>query len=184
MLSGHSQSSGQTLAEHMEVCALSFTGSTRTGRPIQIASGNFNFKEVVFELGGKSPALTFDDANIKQAAKEIENNIDWNSSQTCMAKSRIYVQHVKCRRFGDPLAKETTHGPPARNSTKVDRDWQTTSHIHNRHARRTQRRKRVLKIPPHAPHQESDGVLGFAVRRVEGEWDGEREFVGEYGTSF
>lgn len=110
----------------MKVRALSFTGSTRTGRAIQIASAKSNLKKVVFELGGKSPALIFEDADIEQAAKETENSIMWNSGQTCMANSRIYVQDsikekfleafTKCARsrtMGDPTLKETNHGPQA-----------------------------------------------------------------------
>ncbi|KAF2832565.1 aldehyde dehydrogenase [Ophiobolus disseminans] len=126
VLSGHGNISGQALAEHMKVRALSFTGSTRTGRAIQIASAKSNLKKVVFELGGKSPALIFDDADLERAAKETENSINWNSGQTCMANSRIYVQdtikdkfleaftkHAKARKLGDPTNKETNHGPQA-----------------------------------------------------------------------
>jgi aldehyde dehydrogenase (NAD+) len=126
VLSGHGNVSGQALAEHMKVRALSFTGSTRTGRAIQIASAKSNLKKVVFELGGKSPALVFEDADIERAAKETENSINWNSGQTCMANSRIYVAEsikdsfiaaftkcAKARVLGDPTQKETTHGPQA-----------------------------------------------------------------------
>lgn len=110
----------------MKVRALSFTGSTRTGRAIQIASAKSNLKKVVFELGGKSPALVFEDADIEQAAKETENSINWNSGQTCMANSRIYVQEsikdkfleaftqlASSRKLGDPLSPEINHGPQA-----------------------------------------------------------------------
>ncbi|KAH3955055.1 hypothetical protein HBI25_027940 [Parastagonospora nodorum] len=126
VLSGHGPVSGQALAEHMKVRALSFTGSTRTGRAIQIASAKSNLKKVVFELGGKSPAIIFDDADIELAAKETENSINWNSGQTCMANSRIYVQdsirdkfvevftqHAKNRKLGDPTSTDTNHGPQA-----------------------------------------------------------------------
>jgi len=126
VLSGHGAVSGQALGEHMKIRALSFTGSTRTGRAIQIASAKSNLKKVVFELGGKSPALIFEDADLEQAAKETENSINWNSGQTCMANSRIYVQdtvrdkfvelftaHAKARTLGDPTQKETNHGPQA-----------------------------------------------------------------------
>lgn len=126
VLSGHGQVSGQALAEHMRVRALSFTGSTRTGRNIQIASAKSNLKKVVFELGGKSPAIIFEDADIELAAKETENSINWNSGQTCMANSRIYVQesikdkfieaftkHAKSRTLGDPTSATTNHGPQA-----------------------------------------------------------------------
>jgi len=76
----------------MRIRALSFTGSTRTGRAIAIAAAKSNLKKVVFELGGKSPALIFEDADIEQAAKETEFSINTNSGQQCFASSRIYVQ--------------------------------------------------------------------------------------------
>jgi aldehyde dehydrogenase (NAD+) len=126
VLSGHGNVSGQALSEHMKVRALSFTGSTRTGRAIQIASAKSNLKKVVFELGGKSPAIIFEDADIEKAAKETENSINWNSGQTCMANSRIYVQdtikdkfveaftqHARGRTLGDPTSADTNHGPQA-----------------------------------------------------------------------
>ncbi|KAH9860722.1 hypothetical protein J1614_012054 [Plenodomus biglobosus] len=126
VLSGHGQPSGDALASHMKVRALSFTGSTRTGRAIQIAAAKSNLKKVIFELGGKSPALIFEDADIEQAAKETENSIMWNSGQTCMANSRIYVHesikdefiksftyHAQRRILGDPTDPETSHGPQA-----------------------------------------------------------------------
>ncbi|KAL5117206.1 hypothetical protein ACEQ8H_004895 [Pleosporales sp. CAS-2024a] len=126
VLSGHGPISGQALSEHMKIRALSFTGSTRTGRAIQIASAKSNLKKVVFELGGKSPAIIFEDADIEQAAKETEHSINWNSGQTCMANSRIYVQdsikdkfitaftqHARSRKMGDPTHADTNHGPQA-----------------------------------------------------------------------
>jgi aldehyde dehydrogenase (NAD+) len=126
VLSGHGNVAGVALAEHMQVRALSFTGSTRTGRAIQIASAKSNLKKVVFELGGKSPALIFEDADIEQAARETENSINWNAGQTCMANSRIYVQQsikdkfieaftklARTRRRGDPTDPNTSHGPQA-----------------------------------------------------------------------
>ncbi|KAF2015833.1 aldehyde dehydrogenase [Aaosphaeria arxii CBS 175.79] len=126
VLSGHGNVAGAALSEHMKVRALSFTGSTRTGRAIQIASAKSNLKKVVFELGGKSPALVFEDADIERAAKETENSINWNSGQTCMANSRIYVQEsikdkfleaftrfAKTRRLGDPTNPDVNHGPQA-----------------------------------------------------------------------
>ncbi|ORX95918.1 aldehyde dehydrogenase domain-containing protein [Clohesyomyces aquaticus] len=126
VLSGHGQTSGNALAMHMKVRALSFTGSTRTGRAIQIASAKSNLKKVVFELGGKSPAIIFEDADLEQAVKETENSINWNSGQTCMANSRIYVaESIKgkfieafaklagSRKMGDPTDSNVNHGPQA-----------------------------------------------------------------------
>lgn len=126
MLSGHGQISGNAISSHMSIRAISFTGSTRTGRAIQIASANSNLKKVVFELGGKGPALVFDDADLDEAAKGTEFSIDYNSGQTCMANSRIYVQEsvagkfldafkrlAAARKMGDPSQKEVNHGPQA-----------------------------------------------------------------------
>ncbi|KAF9692466.1 hypothetical protein EKO04_009350 [Ascochyta lentis] len=126
VLSGHGQISGQALAEHMKVRALSFTGSTRTGRAIAIAAAKSNLKKVVFELGGKSPSLVFEDADIEQAAKELELSINSNSGQACFASSRIYVQDsikdafieaftriASARKLGDPTIHTTNQGPQA-----------------------------------------------------------------------
>lgn len=126
VLSGHGQTSGQALSEHMKVRALSFTGSTRTGRTIAVAAAKSNLKKVVFELGGKSPSLVFEDADVEQAAKDIELSINSNSGQACFASSRIYVQEnikdrfieaitrkAKARKLGDPLEPGINHGPQA-----------------------------------------------------------------------
>ena len=49
---------------------------------IQIASAKSNLNKVIFELGGKGPAIVFEDANVEQAVRETENSINWNSGQT------------------------------------------------------------------------------------------------------
>jgi aldehyde dehydrogenase (NAD+) len=124
ILSGHGQLSGAILSSHMDVRVLSFTGSGRTGRQIQIAAAKSNLKNVILELGGKSPAIIFDDADLEQAARETQNSIQWNSGQICMANSRIYVQKSVSNRFvelfkernatfsmGDPTHIGTNYGP-------------------------------------------------------------------------
>lgn len=111
---------------HMKIRVISSTGSTRTGRAIQIASSQSNLKKVVFELGGKGPALIFDDADIEEAVKGTEFSIYFNSGQTCMANSRIYVQEsikdkfqeaflkqASKRVLRDPTQKAVNHGPVA-----------------------------------------------------------------------
>lgn len=123
---GHGAVCGNALSTHMEIRALSFTGSVRTGRLIQKAAADSNFKHLIFELGGKSPAIIFDDADLDRAAKETQHSIMWHSGQTCMANSRIYVQKgvaekfiatfnglAKARKMGDPTLQETESGPQA-----------------------------------------------------------------------
>lgn len=126
ILHGHGLPSGDAIARHMQIRALSFTGSVRTGRAIQKAAADSNFKHLVFELGGKTPAIVFPDAGLERAAQETQNSIMFHSGQTCMANSRIYVHkdiaeafvekfvaHARARKLGDPLEKETTSGPQA-----------------------------------------------------------------------
>jgi len=126
VISGHGQTSGAILSSHMDVRALSFTGSCRTGRLIQAAAAKSNLKNVILELGGKSPAVIFEDSDLDNAVAETQGSIQFNSGQVCMANSRIYVQESIADKFveafkakfaavsaGDPLDAATNHGPQA-----------------------------------------------------------------------
>lgn len=126
ILHGHGLPCGEAISRHMSIRALSFTGSVRTGRAIQKAAADSNFKHLVFELGGKSPAIIFEDADLDQAAQETQNSIMFHSGQTCMANSRVYVHEsvatafvekfaafASARKLGDPLDAATTSGPQA-----------------------------------------------------------------------
>ena len=66
---GYGSIAGQALTEHPTVRKISFTGSTITGRKIVDASSKSNLKRVTLELGGKSPNIVFDDADLEQAVK-------------------------------------------------------------------------------------------------------------------
>ena len=69
VLSGFGDPAGATLACHMKVRKISFTGSVATGRKIMIMAAQSNLKNTSLELGGKSPAIIFADADIEAAAK-------------------------------------------------------------------------------------------------------------------
>lgn len=60
-------STGALLAAHMDIDKISFTGSGLTGRKVQDAAAKSNLKKVTLELGGKSPSVIFEDANIENA---------------------------------------------------------------------------------------------------------------------
>jgi aldehyde dehydrogenase (NAD+) len=62
-------STGALLAQHMKVAKISFTGSVATGKRVQEMALKSNMKRVTLELGGKSPAIVFNDADIENAAK-------------------------------------------------------------------------------------------------------------------
>ncbi|SPQ23492.1 50c7a862-ce59-48e8-b46c-a0b45184768d [Thermothielavioides terrestris] len=126
IISGHGIPSGQILSRHMDVRALSFTGSCRTGKLIQEEAARTNLKKVILELGGKSPAIVFEDADLDKAAAQTQFSIQSNSGQVCMANSRVYVQKSIAPQFieafktkfaaaraGDPLDRNTNHGPQA-----------------------------------------------------------------------
>ncbi len=82
---------GAALAEHPGIQHMSFTGSVATGSLIQAATAK-NVVPVTLELGGKSPQLVFDDADIDAALPFLVNAGIQNAGQTCSASSRILVQ--------------------------------------------------------------------------------------------
>lgn len=82
---------GAALASHPGVQHISFTGSVRTGALVQQAAGA-NVVPVTLELGGKSPQLVFDDADLDAALPFLVNAGVQNAGQTCSASSRILLQ--------------------------------------------------------------------------------------------
>lgn len=91
VLTGYGHVTGAALAAHEGVDKVAFTGSTATGREIvRLATGNL--KRVSLELGGKSPVIVLDDAQIDQTVAGILNGVMLNSGQACIAGSRLYVQ--------------------------------------------------------------------------------------------
>ncbi|KAE8414983.1 aldehyde dehydrogenase domain-containing protein [Aspergillus pseudocaelatus] len=124
MISGFGMPAGSALASHMDVRCLSFTGSSSTGQKIQAAAASSNMKHVHLELGGKSPALIFHDADLQAAAEQTAFSLSFLSGQSCMTNSRIYVEESVAEEFlalfkkafasshsGNPLDPATTHGP-------------------------------------------------------------------------
>ncbi len=88
---GLGEEAGAALAGHPDVHQVSFTGSVGVGELIQTAAAR-NIVPVTLELGGKSPQLVFDDANIEAALPFLVNAGIQNAGQTCSASSRILVQ--------------------------------------------------------------------------------------------
>lgn len=117
---------GALLASHMRVRKISFTGSVATGKKVQVAAAQSNLKRVTLELGGKSPAIVFEDANIENALTWTINGILARTGQVCVAASRVYVQKsiagefinqykermkAAIERIGDPQHIQTVMGP-------------------------------------------------------------------------
>jgi len=124
IISGFGKTAGAAIASHMDVDKVAFTGSTITGRTILQAAAKSNLKKVTLELGGKSPNIVFNDANIENAISWVNFGIFFNHGQCCCAGSRIYVQSGIYDKFieafkartaknvvGDPFAADTFQGP-------------------------------------------------------------------------
>jgi len=103
IVTGSGHEAGAELAAHADVDRLSFTGSTATARRVLAAAGG-NFKKLTLELGGKSPAIVFDDADMEAAVAGIIGGIFGNAGQVCVASSRLYVQRSVCAPFIEALA--------------------------------------------------------------------------------
>ncbi|KAI9667794.1 MAG: aldehyde dehydrogenase (NAD(P)(+)) ald5 [Bathelium mastoideum] len=124
VISGFGKTAGAAIASHMQIDKVAFTGSTVTGRSILKAAAGSNLKKVTLELGGKSPNIVFDDADIDNAISWVNFGIFFNHGQCCCAGSRIYVQEGIYDKFierfkqraqknvvGDPFAADTFQGP-------------------------------------------------------------------------
>jgi phenylacetaldehyde dehydrogenase len=91
LVTGYGHTAGAALAEHPDVEKIAFTGSTEVGkRIVQASSGNL--KRVTLELGGKSPVLIYDDADLNMAVTMAAMGIFIHSGQGCICGSRIFVQ--------------------------------------------------------------------------------------------
>lgn len=90
---------GALLSSHMRIRKVSFTGSIPTGKKIQAAAAQSNLKRVTLELGGKSPAVIFDDCNLDNAITWTINAILARSGQVCVAATRVYVQKSISEKF-------------------------------------------------------------------------------------
>jgi len=121
---GYGPTVGQAISEHPRIEKVAFTGSTLVGRSIMKAASMSNLKKVTLELGGKSPTVVFDDADLDQAVNWTSHGIFFNHGQVCCAGSRIFVQSgiydkfvekftakSKALKLGDPFQADTYQGP-------------------------------------------------------------------------
>jgi 5-carboxymethyl-2-hydroxymuconic-semialdehyde dehydrogenase len=121
LVHGYGQDTGEPLVAHPDVRAISFTGSTATGNRIVKTAG---LKKFSMELGGKSPFVIFEDADLDRALDAAIFMIFSNNGERCTAGSRILVQQsiyadfvakfterAKRIAVGDPLDEKTIVGP-------------------------------------------------------------------------
>jgi aldehyde dehydrogenase (NAD+) len=91
IVQGTGAGAGDALCRHPDVAKITFTGSTKTGAAIMATAALNGVKPVTLELGGKSPQIVFEDADIDLAASCIARSILGNAGQVCVAGSRLLV---------------------------------------------------------------------------------------------
>jgi aldehyde dehydrogenase (NAD+) len=114
---------GEALVGHPLVDKIAFTGEYKTAQVIKRQTAD-TMKRLSFELGGKSPNIVFDDADLDAAVEGAVGAIFLNMGQNCCAGSRAFVhakvydrfveqlaEKAKQRKIGDPFAPDTEHGP-------------------------------------------------------------------------
>lgn len=89
---GYGPTAGGALVSHPDVDAVAFTGSTPVGHKVLVAAAGTGLKRLLLQLGGKSPAIVFGDADLNTAAKECLQAAFENMGENCCSGSRTYVQ--------------------------------------------------------------------------------------------
>ncbi|GAB7528434.1 betaine-aldehyde dehydrogenase [Pseudomonas sp. 3A(2025)] len=124
VLTGSGRDVGTALTEHPQIEKISFTGGTSTGKKVMASASASSLKEVTMELGGKSPLIIFDDADLDKAADIAMMANFYSSGQVCTNGTRVFIpsalkeafeakilERVKRIRIGDPTDENTNFGP-------------------------------------------------------------------------
>ncbi|MBX8544596.1 betaine-aldehyde dehydrogenase [Pseudomonas cichorii] len=124
VLTGSGREVGTWITEHPRIEKVSFTGGTDTGKKVMASASSSSLKEVTMELGGKSPLIIFDDADLDRAADIAMMANFYSSGQVCTNGTRVFVpnalkaqleakilERVKRIRIGNPEDDNTNFGP-------------------------------------------------------------------------
>jgi betaine-aldehyde dehydrogenase len=124
VLPGSGREVGNALIEHPGIEKISFTGGTATGKRVMAGAASSSIKEVTMELGGKSPLIIFDDADLDRAADIAMMANFFSAGQVCTNGTRVFVpqtlkaafeakitERVARIRIGDPVEERTNFGP-------------------------------------------------------------------------
>jgi (Z)-2-((N-methylformamido)methylene)-5-hydroxybutyrolactone dehydrogenase len=121
VVTGLGAEAGAALVDHPEIAKISFTGSTATGSAIA-ASAASRFIGCTLELGGKSPNIVFEDANVSNAAMGVVAGIFAAAGQTCIAGSRVFAHRSVYDELLDKVAaraRSIVIGDPREDSTEL-----------------------------------------------------------------
>lgn len=112
---------GEMIVRHQDIDKIAFTGSTDVGRLIRRQTAGSG-KKLTLELGGKSPFIVFDDADLDSAVEGLVDAIWFNQGQVCCAGSRLLVQESIAEAFIEKLKQRMTHltvGEPLDKGTDI-----------------------------------------------------------------
>ncbi|MCI0916129.1 betaine-aldehyde dehydrogenase [Pseudomonas stutzeri] len=124
VLTGTGGEIGAMLTEHPRIAKVSFTGGVSTGKKVMASAASSSLKEVTMELGGKSPLIVCEDADLERAADIAMMANFFSAGQVCTNGTRVFVprgllgqfegmllERIKRVRMGDPQDEATTFGP-------------------------------------------------------------------------
>lgn len=97
---------GQALSQHPDIEKISFTGEVNTGKRVMADAALANLKEVTMELGGKSPLIVFDDADLERAVDGAMMANFYSSGQVCTNGTRVFVQRSLLPAFEQRLLEK------------------------------------------------------------------------------
>lgn len=121
LVTGDGATVGEALVGHPEVDMVSLTGSTQAGKRVSAVAAD-SVKRIALELGGKSPSVVLDDADLAKAVKATVNNCFLNSGQNCNAYTRLLVPeewHDEAAAMAADLAQGLTVGDPLDEATRI-----------------------------------------------------------------
>lgn len=135
IVTGRGDTVGETISRHPDVAKISFTGSTSTGKAI-LRNAADSFKRVTLELGGKSPTIILDDADLANAVPLAILAGFMNSGQACVAGTRILVpasRKAECETALAQAVAAVKSGDPRDNATEIgpmvsEKQWQRVQH--------------------------------------------------------
>lgn len=124
VVQGPGRTVGQWLVDDPRVAKVSFTGGVKTGKQVMASAATSSLKDVTMELGGKSPLIIFEDADLERAADIAMMANFYSSGQVCTNGTRVFIpasrkqafeaalqQRVARIRMGDPMDPATNFGP-------------------------------------------------------------------------
>ena len=159
VVQGKGSITGNLLTAHQDIDAITFTGETKTGEMIMNACSK-GVRDVSLELGGKNPAIIFEDCDMEKAVAETTRSAFANSGQVCLGTERVYVQRPI---FDEFLAKLKASAEKLKVGVQHDESVDMGPVVSAAH------RDKVLEFYDIAKKEGANVVLGGGAPKMEGD---------------